>query len=374
MRKIAFFSGDITGCGGTERVAVVLANALAEQKKFEIHMISLTQANASAAFALSPQIATHILTKKTVRTPFGYLPLIFRLRSYVAEYGIDVLVDIDGVLDVLSLPVRLMCGVRVVSWEHFYYYDVRGTWYRRPIRRLSVHGADAIVTLTERDRDYYVEQGASPERVVAIHNPMYEPVSQVKRTLPDGKKVILSAGALSQIKGFAQVPQIAARIRQLEPSLDFVWQIAGEGVLREQITEEIRRLGVSRQVELLGQQSAGQMRELYAQAQLFVMTSDREGMPMVLLEAKQNGLPIVSYDIQTGPSEIISDGINGCLIPYHDASDADLSAMAAAIAGLLTDRARYDSFAAHTADLSGDFSLTRILDQWTQLLARLTDA
>ena len=47
---------------------------------------------------------------------------------------------------------------------------------------------------------------------------------------------------------------------------------------------------------------------------MFVMTSQMEGLPMVLLEAKSWGLPLVSFDIMTGPSDIIQDGINGYLI------------------------------------------------------------
>lgn len=51
--------------------------------------------------------------------------------------------------------------------------------------------------------------------------------------------------------------------------------------------------------------------EYMQQASIYVMTSRSEGLPMVLLEAAQNGLPMVSFDIQTGPSEIIEDGKNG---------------------------------------------------------------
>lgn len=372
MKKIAFFSGDITGNGGTERVAAVLMNALALKGAYEVSVISLTKGNEIPSFELDTRVQNYALAEKKPRVGPDYLPLIFRLRSYVQKHGIDVLIDIDGVLDVLSLPVRVMTGVRVISWEHFYYYDARGTWYRRPIRRLSVHHADAIVTLTERDRDFYLSRGAAPERVRAIHNPMYEPFgAAAPRELPMGKKVIFSAGALSRIKGFAQVPLIASELKKQFPALDFVWEIAGEGAQRGQIVRLAEQYGVQDEIRLLGQQTAERMRELYAGADLYVMTSEREGMPMVLLEAKQNGLPIVSYDIRTGPSEIISDGTNGCLIPYTGRQQTDTAAMAAAIGGILTDAARYRSFAAHTADDRADFELEHIVMQWEELLKQV---
>ncbi len=355
-------------------MAAVLMNELAAQENYEISVISLTNDRKEPSFALSEKIKSYALAEKKVRAGLGYLPFIFRLRSYVREHGIDVLIDIDGVLDVLSLPVRAMTGVRVISWEHFYYYDARGTWYRRPIRRLSVHFADAIVTLTERDRDFYLSQGASPERVRAIHNPMYEEVSAASpRELPEGKKVIFSAGALSEIKGFAQVPLIAALLKKNFPMLDFVWEIAGEGVQRADIERLAAQYGVCDEIRLLGQQTAEEMRALYAHADLYVMTSEREGMPMVLLEAKQNGLPIISYDIRTGPLELISDGKNGCLIPYSGQPQTDTAAMAAAIGGLLTDAERYRDFALHTSDDRDDFSLEHIAAQWNRLLAQILD-
>ena len=89
---------------------------------------------------------------------------------------------------------------------------------------------------------------------------------------------------------------------------------------------------------------------------------------MVLLEAKQYGLPIVSYDILTGPSEVIDDGVNGRLIPETGDEQKDAAAMADAIGRLLTDEALYDSFAQHARDHIEDFLLEPIVEQWKELL------
>lgn len=387
MKRIAFFSGDITGNGGTERVATVIADTLAARGIYQLFFVSLAQEREQTTFPLSENIPRTALTGQRIKPGVGYLPLIFRLKKYVETNQIDLLIDIDGVLDVLSLPVKWMTGVRIISWEHFYYYDARGTWYRRPIRRLSVHFADAVVTLTEQDRSYYLENGISEKKVHTIHNPMYE-LSDVQESvnyvgydkgdpepLQNGgetkhtKKVIFSAGALSQIKGFWQVPLIAKKLKALNPELEFVWNIAGEGVLREEIEHEIIACNVQEQVHLLGQ--SNRMRTLYEQSDLFVMTSEREGMPMVLLEAKQCGLPIISYDIRTGPAEIISDGINGYLVAYTKDPDVNTSAMAHAIEKLLSNEKLYCSFAEHTKEQAEDFRLDAIADQWEALIESL---
>ena len=380
MKRIAFFSGDITGNGGTERVGTLIANALAQQGQYEIFFISLVQEREMTTFPLSDKISCDVLAERRLSPGLGYLSLIPRLKAYVKEKKIDLIIDIDSVLDVLSLPVKWMTGVRVISWEHFYYYDVRGTWYRRPIRRLTTRFADAIVTLTEQDREYYLENGADPGKVCAIHNPVYDSLtddvhgfshrdSEGAECSRGSRKVIFSAGALSQIKGFVQVPLIAKYVKERYPGISFTWKIAGEGAMRGEIGRRIEEYGVKDEVKLLGQMT--DMRSLYAQADIYVMTSEREGLPMVLLEAKQYGLPIVSYDIRTGPSEVITDGVNGYLIPFTGDEQNDASAMADAIGRLLSDEELYRSFVRNTKEHMEDFLLERVVGQWETLIGKV---
>ena len=372
MKKIVFFSGDITRGGGTERVGILIANALAACGEYEVAVVSLTQAAAQPTFALSPSIRMDALSDHWVTPGPGYLPLIFRLKNYVRRQQADVLIDIDGVLDVLSLPVKWMTGVRVISWEHFnyHYFDEVGSGYRNVIRRLTARCADAIVTLTERDRDFYLEHLKIRHEICAIHNPIDDSVPDADmREFHKGKKGLLSVGWLVDAKGFLRVPLIAHVLKERYPALDFVWYVAGEGEQRTVIQQQIHALDVQDQVKLLGRIT--DVRALYEQADVYVMTSKREGLPMVLLEAKQYGLPIISYDILTGPSEVIEDGVNGCLIPETGDEMADAVAMADAIGRLLTDETQYTSFARHARDHIEDFLPEPIVAQWRELLERV---
>lgn len=370
MKRIAFFSGDITRGGGTERVGTLIANGLAACGHYEVFMVSLTEAGREPVFGLSREIKRTVLSSHWVTPGPGYLPVIARLKKYVRQNKIDLVIDIDGVLDVLSIPVKWLTGVRVISWEHFNYYENMGTFYRHAIRRLAARDADAIVTLTEQDKGFYLENLSIRHTIRAIHNPadyLMPKRGEIVRSFE--KKELLSVGGLVPAKGFLQVPFIAKRLKELYPQLDFVWRIAGEGEQRSELERLIKDCGVEEQVKLLGH--VDDVGALYGQALVYVMTSEHEGLPMVLLEAKSYGVPAVSFDIRTGPSEIIADGVNGCLIPVTKDRETDIGEMATVIGGLLTDEARYRSFTQHTKDHMEDFLLVRILEEWEELIGEV---
>ncbi len=103
---ICFFSGDITREGGTENVAVLVANALARQKKYEIIFLSLVEQRDIPFFPICPEIRRYRLGEKWIQPGPGYLAVLPKLKRFLRERRVDVLVDIDIVLDSLSIPVK----------------------------------------------------------------------------------------------------------------------------------------------------------------------------------------------------------------------------------------------------------------------------
>ena len=285
MKRIAFFSGDITRGGGTERVGTLVANALSKEAGYQVYFISLTHNAPEPAYEISPEITRSCFSKKWINPGPGYLPVIFKLIRYIRRNKIDILIDIDGVLDILSIPAKWITKVKLVSWEHFYFYNEMGTSYRKIIRKMAARYADAIVTLTEQDKGFYQENLKIRGHIQAIHNPA--DYMQPQNDVPERNyenKIILSVGRLCEAKAFERIPQIAAGIKNNYPGLSFQWLIAGEGELRAQIEEQIRRWDVEKEVTLLGHVS--ELGALYGEALVYVMTSRYEGLPMVLLKMK----------------------------------------------------------------------------------------
>ena len=369
MKRIAFFSGDITRSGGTERVGTLIANALAKEQEYQVYFISLTHENEKPAYEISAQIPRSAFSKKWVHPGPGYLPIIFQLIRYIRKNKIDVVIDIDGVLDILSLPAKWFTHVKGISCAHFYFYNELGTSYRKIIRKLAARYADAIVTLTEQDKGFYEKNLTIRHSIQAIHNPV--DYMQPKGTVFQrdyGEKIILSVGRLCEAKAFERIPQIAARIKEKYQGFAFQWLIAGEGELREQIEEEIRKWNVEQEVILLGH--VAELGAIYEKALIYVMTSRYEGLPMVLLEAKMYRLPCISFDIMTGPSEIIRDGVDGYLID-NKTEQTIPDKMIDGIFELLTDQKRYEEFSARAQGNLDAFRMDTVMASWKELLARI---
>ena len=169
-KKICFFSGDITRSGGTERVAVQIANALREDERYDFCFMSLTEQQEKPFYPLHPEIERFRLGEKWINPGPGYLPLIGKLRRFLKDRQIDIIIDIDIVLDVLSLPASRRMKTKVVSWEHFNCEFEQQVLYRKLISRLTAHFSDYIIALTEEDKENYRKMLGRKTKISAIYN------------------------------------------------------------------------------------------------------------------------------------------------------------------------------------------------------------
>lgn len=360
MKNICFFINDITNTGGTERVSITIANMLEDTGSFHVFFLSLHEHNRDTYFHLSKTIKHEQLFENPVHGLSSFPNICCRLNKALKANRIDVIIDVDGILDLYALSVKLFNSVKVISWEHFNFHQNPTVPYRKISRRWAGIAADAIVTLTDSDKQMY-ENGLKVLRcpVVSIPNPL---VYECNKRAVCRKKIILSAGRLTEQKGFDLLIQVAKEVLPKHP--DWKWILLGEGEDRAKLEDLIESDGLTEQVSLLGKVS--NINDYYDEASLYVMTSRYEGLPMVLLEAKAHGLPIVSFDCETGPSEMILDDVNGYLV-----KDFNISAMSVKVEKLISDSNLRKSFSEHALDGTQKFLPENILYQWTKLLSSI---
>ena len=99
------------------------------------------------------------------------------------------------------------------------------------------------------------------------------------------------------------------------------------------------------------------------------MTSRREGLPMVLLEAMAIGLPAVAYDCPTGPRDLIADGVDGYVVP-----DGDEAALAARLAALMDDPEARRRMGEAARAKAAEYDVARIAERWEALFTDLATA
>jgi phosphatidylinositol alpha-1,6-mannosyltransferase len=126
------------------------------------------------------------------------------------------------------------------------------------------------------------------------------------------KKLILSVGSLVKAKDLPTLLKAAKLVIKKYPKTIFV--IAGEGPERRKLEKMINEFGLEDTVRLVGSIAYAKLPELYASADLFVLSSSHEGFPRVLMEAALTRLPIVTTRVD-GASELVENQKSGLLVP-----------------------------------------------------------
>jgi poly(glycerol-phosphate) alpha-glucosyltransferase len=231
--------------------------------------------------------------------------------------------------------------------------------YRRVLSRIE--HMDAMVTLTERQRDDIAERRGRTSNMFVVPNPVDLPPEPAERPARDPRRVTIMARLEPQKR---LQDAIAAFERVVAAVPDARLDIYGEGGRREALQAEIdgRRLGAH--VRLRGFDP--EARDALWTSSAFLMTSSFEGYPLSTLESMSRGCPVVSYDIKYGPREQISDGADGFLVPW-----GDVDALADRVVELLRSPelvARMSAAARETARRKGpdDFLAT-----WAGVLAQV---
>ena len=349
--RICLLEGDMSRTGGTERMAAWLANALS--RDHQVHILSLRLVKEKVFYPLEPDVIHS--TVPTFPGKLGIFKQIRWIKDYLKQHQIDRVINVDMGMGFYGILAARGTQCKVITWEHGNYCNNWGSRLFPHLRRYAARKSDAVVLLTEKDRHNYDEHIKGHAPITVIGNPTV----RHDHTYDTGFRTILSVGHLLPNKGYHRVVQIGEKLLPSHP--EWKWVICGEGPERPRLEEMIRKAGLEGQILLPG--IIRNMDAQYQKAAMLVLTSDMEGLPMTLLEGRGWGLPLISFDIMTGPSDIITDGVNGYLIePF------DQDAMAQKLATLMDDTALRQQLSAGSVVGMEKFSEDTILRVWEEVL------
>ena len=187
--------------------------------------------------------------------------------------------------------------------------------YQRVLHRIG--GMDAMVTLTQRQREDIAQRQGATRNMFVVPNPvdLPEPPAQARPRDPHRVTVV---GRLEKQKRLNQAIAVFEHVAREVPEARL--DIYGDGSQRPALESEIAERGLGDKVTLHGHDPHA--REALWTSSVFLMTSSFEGYPLSTLESMSHGCPVVSYDIKYGPREQITDGVDGFLVPAGDIEGA----------------------------------------------------
>lgn len=346
--------GNFNNAGGTERVGSMLANGLSEAG-YEIVIASIFCGD-EPFFAINENIKTFSLFNSSGRTLYRTPSIIHKLRKLLKEECIDILIVVETMSVLFTLPATFGLPVKHICWEHFNFNSNLGKKGRSIARQLAARYCDSVVTLTERDKDYWLQGTKHKSQVIAIANPCPFPVQDYEKKADT--KIVLAIGRLTYQKGFDLLLESWLEVSSLMPN----WQlkIVGEGEDRAKLADFINEYQLTKSVELVG--NSDNIAYYYKQAEIFCLSSRFEGFGMVLIEALAFGLPIVSFDCEVGPAEIL-ESTGSVLV-----SQNNIRKLSSSLVDLMTDKKRRKIMSLRSKKKAEVYQPNHIIKQWVDLI------
>lgn len=349
-RKIAFCINQIHD-GGAERVIVNLANDF-NIRGYKVFMI--TSHKYEDEYPLNSEIIRYVLDdygesqNKLVKN----IRWIKIIRNICKSEGIDCIIgfmresNVRVIISTLGLPTVSIIAVRGNPQVE---YGGKGG---RFIKQWILPLADGCVLQTHDSLECFT--GGVQKKAIVIPNPIGESFFNVERKPVKGR--IVTCGRLDPIKNHPMLIRAFSRIKREHK--ESALEIYGIGAEREALQNLIEELGVADSAFLRGK--TDHVESVLSSADIFVLSSDSEGMPNALMEAMAAGVPSISTDCPCGgPRALIESEKNGLLVPVNDSE-----ALASAIEKLLKNTALSETIGKKAKESAKKYETETIFGQW----------
>lgn len=347
------------GAGGSEHIVSLLCNHFAALG-WTVRLIAFEDEATPAYYSHHPAVRIVRLGMRSRRrvAPAGMLAMLKRkqrLQAALEEAAPDLVVSFLTRTNILSVLSAQRLGVPVIVSERNNpeLQAVGSVWSM--LRQWTYPRSAGLVTMTQGAMDHFAR--TMKVKGWVIPNPAPPPAAAMPR-MSDGR-TIGAVGRLVPQKGFDRLIDAFARAAPAIPDWRLV--IWGEGPDRAALEAQRDRLGLADRISLPG--ITRQPGEWIAQSDMFVLSSRFEGWGIVVGEAMAAGLPVISYDCQWGPAEMIEHERSGILVP-----NGDVPALGDAMAALCQDPARRQALSSEAKARMALFDMDHILERWRSVI------
>ena len=301
--------------GGAEKIVVHLANRLCKSEKVSV---CLTKRKGELLDSLDKDIDVYFLDAgegNSLKTPRI-------LRKMLVEKRVDVLHSHDwGVYLEAALAVRKCSNVRLIHTVHGQYTEY-GKGFKSRLKIMLRHFLERraqkytskVVSVSNSIRDYIVRDiGFETEKVKTIHNGIASLNGSKRQSIDftENRAIkLVSVGRIAAIKNF---PLLINAFKTVLKTIDNIeLTIIGDGPEMDTLSAMVKKLELTSRVNLLGFQKNVDYH--ISQSDIFILSSDYEGISIAALEAMSLGVPIIATNVG-GMPEMVLEGKTGILVP-----------------------------------------------------------
>lgn len=301
---------------------------------------------------------------------FNFFHELFWLNYQIDKFHPDIILGVDTHANFLTIinKIFFLKKPKVILTVHI---DTKGTLEEKatPILNLIISKlisllyprADAIVCVSKQLAKSLVHDLKVNKKISTIYNGI--PTKKNKKKVQKKGQIIVFVGRLVKQKDCFTLLE-AFYLLNKELPYARLW-LVGDGPLKKDIKNFISKNNLSGKISLFGWKNNPSL--YLKKANIFVLSSKREGLSYVILEAMSQGVPIISTNVSFGPAELLGNGKYGILVPI-----GNKPALKEALLKLLTNKQLYNFYAQKSYQRSFFFSEKKMLHQYTSLIDTLS--
>ena len=344
-KSIVFFNGSLTQ-GGAERVISILSKNLSEEG-YKVRI--LLYYDREIFYKLNHGIEVLAVCKETGSG--NILKNLFWIRGFFKKTDATIISFLD-VFNMLALVATLFLKKKIIVADRSDPYHTPENVFLRSIRDLLYRLASGVVLQTNHSYGYFNK--STQKKSIVIYNPINlgEKLGLAINT-PKHKEIV-SVGRLMEVKNHEMLIRSFGKLHKQFP--DYTLTIYGEGPNRGNLELLINRLSLNDSVFLPG--ATKDIFNSIKSAELFVFTSNYEGMPNALLEAMCLGLPVVSTKV-AGATDLIKHEENGYLVEVGNEDE-----LVSVMQYLLNNKEKRIEIAKKAINISEQLDVHKITNKW----------
>lgn len=358
--------------GGAERVISLLLKELENEQNIKVHFMMMEE---GIEYDLPKSISPIILSNSKKSGLQKFIELLFvalKLKKYIKENSIDT------VMSFLYRPNYINILAKIFGSNHKSIINIRSTTSRYKNEALlgkinlflinSLFDKADLIISNSKGVD---EDLKSLMRITINTKVIYNPVDieyinskkdiceDIDFEFKENKKYIISVGRLIPLKRNMDLITAFFELQKDDDSLELIF--LGDGILKDSLINDCIKLGIKEKVQFLG--NVKNPFYYLVKSDLFVLNSEIEGFPNVLVEAMACGLPVISSDCKSGPREILEDEKYGLLYPV-----GSVEILIEKIKFYLYEDIQKENIKKKNLKKIEDFSVDKIMNQFKKVL------